>query len=423
MAAILLKDITIDGSLKDILIQGSRISKIGEAGDSVGWEISGDIETMDCSGMVAIPGFVNMHTHSPMSLMRGIEEDVKFQCWLQKIWEGEKNLDHDYVYWATKLACLEMIKTGTTTFNDQYWFFEDSVRAATEMGMRIATGYDVMDKGDPAEAERQKEQCEKKSAPFLGSDNTCLIYEIAFHAIYSVSENMMLWVNDFARKHDLNIHIHLSETLKEVEDCKAAHGGLTPVEYLDRLGILSDRVLAAHTLWVSPSDIEILAKRGVHCIHNINSNAKLASGYRFPYNELRDAGVNVCIGTDGCASSNNLDIQEAMKTSALFQKAWRDDPSALPIPELMNMATVNGAKALRLDAGRIEEGAVADMSIVDTDNSFFLSHGSFLANFVYSAHSDCIDSVICNGKFLMRHREVEGEKEILKEARRVLSKI
>ena len=316
-----------------------------------------------------------------------------------------------------------MIKTGTTTFNDQYWFFEDSVRAATEMGMRIATGYDVMDKGDPAEAERQKEQCEVKSAPFLGSDNPCLIYEIAFHAIYSVSENMMLWVNDFARKHDLNIHIHLSETLKEVEDCKAAHGGLTPVEYLDRLGILSDRVLAAHTLWVSPSDIEILAKRGVHCIHNINSNAKLASGYRFPYNELRDAGVNVCIGTDGCASSNNLDIQEAMKTSALFQKAWRDDPSALPIPELMNMATVNGAKALRLDAGRIEEGAVADISIVDTDNSFFLSHGSFLANFVYSAHSDCIDSVICNGKFLMRHREVEGEKEILKEARRVLSKI
>ena len=159
MAAILLKDITIDGSLKDILIQGSRISKIGEAGDSVGWEIYGDIETMDCSGMVAIPGFVNMHTHSPMSLMRGIEEDVKFQCWLQKIWEVEKNLDHDYVYWATKLACLEMIKTGTTTFNDQYWFFEDSVRAATEMGMRIATGYDVMDKGDPAEAERQKEQC------------------------------------------------------------------------------------------------------------------------------------------------------------------------------------------------------------------------------------------------------------------------
>ena len=423
MAAILLKDITIDGSLKDILIQGSRISKIGEAGDSVGWEIYGDIETMDCSGMVAIPGFVNMHTHSPMSLMRGIEEDVKFQCWLQKIWEVEKNLDHDYVYWATKLACLEMIKTGTTTFNDQYWFFEDSVRAATEMGMRIATGYDVMDKGDPAEAERQKEQCEKKSAPFLGSGNPCLIYEIAFHAIYSVSENMMLWVNDFARKHDLNIHIHLSETLKEVEDCKAAHGGLTPVEYLDRLGILSDRVLAAHTLWVSPSDIEILAKRGVHCIHNINSNAKLASGYRFPYNELRDAGVNVCIGTDGCASSNNLDIQEAMKTSALFQKAWRDDPSALPIPELMNMATVNGAKALRLDAGRIEEGAVADISIVDTDNSFFLSHGSFLANFVYSAHSDCIDSVICNGKFLMRPREVEGEKEILKDARRVLSKI
>ena len=424
MAAILLRDICADDVRKDILIQNGLIRRIEPAGAAKQWEIAGDIEVMDCSGKVAVPGFVNMHTHSPMSLMRGIGEDMVFQDWLDRIWKVEDRLDKEYVYWATKVACLEMIRTGTTTFNDQYWFFDTSVKAAREMGMRIATGYDIMDKGDRGECERQKEQCMAKSEPFIkenGRDG--LIYNLAFHAIYSVSEDMMLWAAEYARKHGLNLHIHLCETRREVEDCKATHGGLTPVEYLDRLGILSPRLLAAHTLWVTPHDIELLAAHGVHCIHNINSNTKLASGYRFMYNEMRDAGINVCLGTDGCASSNNLDMLEAMKTSAIFQKAWRDDPSALPLDELLDMATVNGARALRFDGGRIAEGAVADISIIDTDNTFFLSPGPFLANFVYSAHSDCIDSVICDGKFLMRHREIPGEKEIISEARKVLAKI
>ena len=424
MAAILLRDICADDVRKDILIQNGLIRRIEPAGAAKQWDIAGDIEVMDCSGKVAVPGFVNMHTHSPMSLMRGIGEDMVFQDWLDRIWKVEDRLDKEYVYWATKVACLEMIRTGTTTFNDQYWFFDTSVKAAREMGMRIATGYDIMDKGDRGECERQKEQCMAKSEPFIkenGRDG--LIYNLAFHAIYSVSEDMMLWAAEYARKHELNLHIHLCETRREVEDCKAAHGGLTPVEYLDRLGILSPRLLAAHTLWVTPHDIELLAAHGVHCIHNINSNTKLASGYRFMYNEMRDAGINVCLGTDGCASSNNLDMLEAMKTSAIFQKAWRDDPSALPLDELLDMATVNGARALRFDGGRIAEGAVADISIIDTDNTFFLSPGPFLANFVYSAHSDCIDSVICDGKFLMRHREIPGEKEIISEARKVLAKI
>jgi 5-methylthioadenosine/S-adenosylhomocysteine deaminase len=355
--------------------------------------------------------------------MRGIGEDMVFHQWLDKIWKVEEHLDHEFVYWGTKVACLEMIRTGTTTFNDQYWFFDSSVRAAREMGLRIATGYDVMDKGSAVEAERQKEQCIAKSEAFLGSKDPGHIYELAFHAVYSVSEEMIRWTADLAEKYDVPLHIHLCETRKEVEDCKAAHGGLTPVEYLDSLGVLSPRLLAAHTLWLTPRDIELLAARGVHCIHNINSNTKLASGYRFLYNEMRDAGINLCLGTDGCASSNNLDMLEAMKIAALFQKAWRDDPSALPLPELLDMATVNGARALRIDSGRIEEGAIADLILVDTDNTFFLSPGPFLANLVYSAHSDCIDSVICDGRFLMRHREIPGEQEILTEARKVLAKI
>jgi 5-methylthioadenosine/S-adenosylhomocysteine deaminase len=155
----------------------------------------------------------------------------------------------------------------------------------------------------------------------------------------------------------------------------------------------------------------------------VNSNLKLASGYRFRYNELKAAGANVCIGTDGCGSSNNLDILEAMKTAAIVQKAWRDDPSAMPLEELAAMASTNAAKALGINAGRIQEGMLADLIIVDIDGYEFLSPASFLANFVYSAHSNCIDSVICNGKFIMRGRVVEGEKDIIDNARKQMNRL
>ena len=423
MGAILLRNITIADSPKDVLIRKGRLERIEPAGSSVLWDLAGDIEIMDCTGKVAVPGFINMHTHAAMSLMRGIGEDMVFQDWISRIWEVEENIDEEYVYLATKVACVEMIRTGTTTFNDQYWHFDASRKAAEELGVRIATGYDILDRFDPATSARMREECIASTEAALSGWKGESIYQLAFHAIYTVSEEMIVWASDYARKHSLNLHIHLSETRKEVEDCKAAHGGLTPVEYLDSLGVLGPEIIAAHTLWLTPHDVEILASRGVNCVHNINSNSKLSSGYRFLYNELRDAGANICIGTDGCASSNNLDMLEAMKTSAIFQKAWRDDPSALPLPELLDMATVNAAKALKLDSGRLEEGAIADLNIVDTDNSFFLSPAPFLANLVYSAHSDCIDSVICGGKFLMRHREVPGEHEILAEARKAIAKL
>ena len=249
------------------------------------------------------------------------------------------------------------------------------------------------------------------------------LFAIAVHAIYSVRKDMIVWASQFARERGLKVHMHVSETQKEIEDCKAQHGGMSPVEYLDSLGVLGPDMIAAHTLWLSENDIRILGERGVTCVHNVNSNLKLASGYRFLYNELRDAGANICLGTDGCASSNNLDMLETMKTSAMIQKAWRGDPSAMPIGEIMDMATVNGGKALGLDIGRIAEGALADILIIDTDSYNFLSPGSFEANLIYSAHSDCIDSVICNGKFVMRNRVVSGEKEILAEANKVLSNL
>ena len=419
---IVLKDILVDGEICNIHIDGNRIGKIERAADCISLPDGPDTEVVDCRGKAAMPGLVNMHTHAGMALMRGIGEDISFHEWLDRIWVVEENLTEDYVYHATKVACLEMIKTGTTTFNDQYWYMPAAYKAASEMGIRAALSYVVCDRNDPEESERQKEQC-RQMFEISRSWNDTSLFMISVHAIYSVREPMILWACDFARSNGLKIHIHVSETLKEVEDCKAAHGGMSPVEYLDSLGVLGPDVIAAHTLWLSDKDIEILGRRGVTCVHNINSNLKLASGYRFRYNELRDAGANVCLGTDGCASSNNLDMLETMKTAAMVQKAWREDPSAMPLGELISMSTVNAGKALGMDVGRIEEGALADILIVDTENYNFLSPGSFEANLIYSAHSDCIDSVICNGRFVMKDRKVEGEKEILAKAREVFNNI
>ena len=421
MGKIILGNIVNGGTASDILIENGRISRISAADTQSDAYARHDdsTEVVDCTGKVAVPGFVNMHTHAGMSMMRGVGEDIAFHEWLDRIWKIEADITPDYVYHATRMACLEMIKTGTTTFNDHYWYSPMAQKAAAELGLRSVHAYVICDKNDPEEAERQKIQCQEmydisRNWPSNAS------FAIAIHAIYSVSEPMILWATDFARSHGLKIHIHVSETRKEVADCKAEHGGLSPVEYLDRLGVLGPDVIAAHTLWVSEKDIEILGKRGVNCVHNVNSNLKLASGYRFLYNELRDAGANICLGTDGCASSNNLDMLETIKTSAMIQKAWRDDPTAMPLDELMQMSSANAGKALGLNIGKIEEGALADILIIDTDNYSFMSPGTFEANLIYSAHSDCIESVICDGRFIMRDRVVPLEKEILREAEKYI---
>ncbi len=423
MGKILLKNIVIEGVASNLLIDGNRIAEVFSV-DAPMPEFSEceDVIITDCGGRSAVPGFVNMHTHAGMSMMRGVGEDISFHEWIDRIWEIESKIDEEWVYHATKVACLEMIKTGTTTFNDHYWHMPMAHKAAIEMGLRPVLAYVICDRNDPQESERQKKQCVEMYEEALSWKDHSL-FVIAIHAIYSVREEMIVWAAEFARRHGLKIHIHVSETRKEVDDCMAQHGGMSPVEYLDSLGVLGPDVIAAHTLWLSENDVRILGERGVTCVHNVNSNLKLSSGYRFLYNELRDAGANICLGTDGCASSNNLDMLETMKTSAMIQKAWRNDPSAMPLNEIMAMATSNGGKALGLDVGKIEKGALADILIVDTDNYNFLSPGTFEANLIYSAHSDCIDSVICDGKFIMQGRVVPGEKEILEEAKKMLSKL
>lgn len=416
MGSILLKNIFVKDKPADILIEGNRIAGVFSAG---GASEAGVGEIVDCTGKAAIPGFVNMHIHAAMVLMRGMGEDISFFEWIKRIWDYESVIDERYVYLATKVACLEMIRTGTTTFNDHYWHVPAAYKAVQEMGLRCNHSYVALDNFDSSKAEEQKQEMIRiyEDSKTWGSRSKL---NLGYHAIYTVSKELMTWITGFARERGLKIQIHLAETQKEYQDCIDEHG-VTPVQYLDSLGLLGPDVIAAHTLWLSPEDIEILGRRGVTCVHNVNSNLKLASGYRFLYSELRDAGANICIGTDGCASSNNLCLLEAMKTSAVVQKAWRNDPTAMPIDELMDCASVNGAKGLGLECGRLEEGALADIAIIDIDNTFFLSPAPMLANLIYSAHSDCVSSLICDGRFLMRDKVIPGEKEIMAEARELLN--
>ena len=312
---ILLQNIQLDGAPVNLFVDGRRIFRILPFPETGG--IAAD-QTVDCTGKAVIPGFVNMHTHAAMALLRGITEDVPLQQWLARIWEMEAKTDKEFIYWGTRLACLEMLRSGTTTFNDQYWFSPYARKAALEMGLRPYISFVVLDRFDPELAELQRRKFETlwersrdwEEMPYLA---------MSVHSIYTVSEKMIRWANGFALEHGMKLHIHVSETEKENIDCRDAHGGLSPTEYLDSLGVLGPHVVAAHSLWLSDHDVELMGKNRVNCVHNINSNAKLASGYRFRYRELADAGANVCLGTDGASSSNNLDMLETMKTSALFQ--------------------------------------------------------------------------------------------------------
>lgn len=429
MRGIIIKGILCEGVKKDIVIEGKYIAKVRNSGDACGKDetdlplIHGtnEYKIIDGAGKAILPGFVNMHTHGAMTLFRGCNEDSSLKEWLGSIWRMEPRLDEELIYWGTKLACLEMIKTGTTTFNDQYWMIDSAVKAVQEMGIRSFNSFVFLENGDDYKAEKLKDECQLmyEASRKWGELSE---FTVAIHAPYTNSEKTMLWVKEFADRHNLLIHTHLSETESELKESISRHG-LSPIAYMDQLGILSPEVIAAHCVWISDEDIKILGRHQVKVVHNINSNLKLASGYKFKYHELKEAGATVCIGTDGCASSNNLDMLEAMKTAALLQKAWRRDPKSMPLNELLDSATKDGAYALRLNSGKIEEGRLADLVIVDIDNYAFTPCHNFMANLIYSANSACVESVICNGVCVMEHREVKGEDEIIRNVNKLYRKL
>ena len=411
-----------DNKQYDIQIEGNRISLIKPSDDNTPIPDKGYL--IDGSGKALFPTFCNTHTHAAMSLFRGYGDDMPLEQWLtQKIWPNEANLDDEIVYWGSKLAMLEMIKSGTTCFNDMYFFSDATARAAEEMGVRACLNFTFFDHFNDDSAQQVRRAMENFACKVSERRHSDLVqWGIAPHAVYTVSGPTLRWAKDFAREHGMRYHIHAAETPTEVTNAQRDLG-YSPISYLNRLGVLDSDTILAHSLWLDNEEIRMVGEQHCTVVHNPNSNLKLASGHVFKYNELRDAGANVTLGTDGCSSSNNLDMIEATKTMSLLQKGWRQDPTALPASEALQVATANGFKALGLNAGSIEVGLLADIMLVDLDNIAFVPNNNSLSNLIYAAHGDCVDTVICNGQILMVHRYVDGEYDIIKNARRVVKKL
>ena len=412
--AILIKNVLLEGKKRNIYIKGNLIAAISEAGNNKEAEF-----VIDGKDKAAIPGLFNAHIHAAMTLLRGYADDMQLQEWLStKIWPIEERMTEEDVYWGTKLACLEMIKSGTVFFNDMYWHWRGSVRAVMESGIRAALSAVFIDGFDEG---RAKEQMKRNETLYEESKNLPerIIFMLGPHAIYTVSEESLCWVRDFAEEHDLLVHIHLSETEREVRECVEVYG-MRPVEFLDSIGFLSPRTIAPHCVHLSRKEIEILKKRDVKIVHTPVSNMKLASG-RMPYEELKWAGLssNIALGTDGCASNNNLDMFEEMKIASLFQKAFSGDTTSMPAEEAFALATRNAAKMFRLNSGTIAKGKLADVVLLDLKQVNLVPNHNLISNIVYSANGSCVDTVICDGRILMEDRKVEGEEKIKEKAERV----
>ncbi len=396
--SILVKNVLLDGQKKDVYIEGNLIKEISEKIDVKASEV------IEGTGKAILPSFYNCHTHAPMSLLKGYADDMKLQEWLkEKIWPVEGKLKGKEVYVGAKLAILEMIKSGTTFFNDMYWYFEEVGRAAEEMGVRGVIAQSFIDGMELRE---------------LPKDSELVKYGYGPHAIYTVGKENLLKIKELAK--DKIIHIHLSETEQEVKDCISKFGK-RPVEYLNDIGFLDENVICAHGVWLNDTEMKILFDKKVTVVYNPVSNQKLSAGI-FPYQKLKDIGVRILLGTDGNASNNNLDLFEEMKIGSLLQKV-NNLPTTLPAVDMYKIATINAAKRFGINAGEIKEGKLADFILVDMKNIGLFPNHNLISNIVYSAHGDCVTHTVCNGKILMKDRKVEGEEKIISEAQEVINSV
>ena len=413
--SILIKNVFIDFHRKDILIRDGLISSIED-------EISFEADyVVNGSGKAVVPSFVNAHTHSAMTLFRGYADDMHLHDWLEnKIWPMEANLTEEDVYWGTRLACIEMIKSGTTHFNDMYWHYNGTARAVMDSGLYAHLSSAFIDLGDDITSNKQiAEQIEIFRQKETYNPN--VTFSLGVHSLYTVSESGLLWARDFANEHSLKIHMHLSETKKEVVEWVNSTG-LRPVEYLDGKNILGPHLIAAHVNWVTDEEIQLLADHDVGVVHCPTSNMKLASGV-FPFQRIKDAGIRIGLATDGAASNNNVDMLDEMKIAALLQKSVTGDPTKLSADEVFYMGTEGSASLLDLNMGRIGVGKSADMILVDLRNIHLIPNHHLIANLVYSAHSGCIDTTIARGKILMEDGVVEGEEEVIEQFSRCVERL
>ena len=370
---------------------------------------------INAQGCVVMPGLVNTHCHVGMTLFRGYADDLPLKMWLEeRIWPAESQTTEDDIYRGSLLGCLEMIRSGTTAFADMYFHMSRTAHVVEEAGLRAALSYGMIDFGDTAKADAELQEGISFCRDWNGRGDGRITTMYGPHAPNTCSREFLLRVTSQAEMDELACHIHILETQGERDSMTAEHG-MSSVKYLKRLGFLDRDVLAAHCVWVTQEDIRILSDSGVHVSHNPVSNMKLGSGIA-PVAEMLSAGVRVSLGTDGCASNNNLDMFEEMKTAALLQKVKAKDPSVLPARQVLEMGTVNGAKALGLNSGILKAGFNADLILIDMKQAHLTPVFDVPSHLVYAASGRDVRTTIVNGTVLMEDGSIVGldEERILR---------
>jgi len=422
--------VTMDGARRviehgAIAIKAGRIEAIGRAGDIA--QRYAAREVINATGKVVVPGLINGHTHVPMTLFRGLADDLDLQEWLTKyIFPAEaKNVTEEFVRVGTRLGLAEMIRAGTTTYCDMY-YFEDAIADETsKAGMRAVLGetvidFAVADNKTNAEAMTYVERFVKK-----WQGNALIVPAIAPHAPYTVSEEHLKAVRAFSDRTGAPIVTHISETKREVDDSIKAKGA-SPIDYLNRIGFLNNRVIAAHVVWPTEEERGLLKKLGVGIVHNPQSNMKLASGVA-PVPEMLKEDLPVGLGTDGAASNNDLNLWEEMDTAAKLHKLISKDPKVVSAAEAFEMATIRGARALHLEKeiGSIEKGKRADLVIVDLDDLNQTPYYNIYSDLVYATKAADVRTVIIEGRVVMRDRRLLtlNEETIKADARRYRERI
>ncbi len=370
-------------------------------------------EVIDATGMLLSPPMVNGHTHAAMTLFRGFGDDMPLMEWLrEKIWPAEAKLEPEDAYWGTRLACIEMIRAGTTRFLDMYWYAPDVARAVADSGMRAVVSPVLIDQLDPAKGVEMREQV-LDWLDRIDDAGERVEAGVGPHAIYTLSGESLAWLAEVAAEREITLQIHLSETEQEVADCLERHGK-RPAAYLDELGSLGPRTVLAHGVWLDEAELELIAERGATVVANPAANLKLAVGGVLPYPAAARAGVALGLGTDGVSSNSNLDSFEEVKLFALTQKQASGDSATLPAGEALAIA--RGRRSPALGGTPLEAGQPADFLLLRGHDPE-LSAGDLDADLVYAAGGAIVDTTVVAGEVLMRARQVEDAEDAVAEVR------
>ncbi len=360
---------------------------------------------IDCKGKVVMPGLCNSHTHVSMSLLRNYANDLPLFQWLsEKIWPIEDKFNENHVYWGSMLSIAEMIKSGTTSFSDMYFFMEEVAKAVDETGVRGVLSRGMM--GESAKGDQRFDELRSLYKNYNGAANGRITVMAGPHAPYTCSDEYLKSVMDIASELNVPIHIHLSESRGEVEESIKKYGK-SPIEHMEELGLFKFKTLAAHCVHLSDNDINILKSNNVSVANNPGSNLKLGNGFA-PVKKLLDKGVNVALGTDGASSNNNQNMFEEMNLASIINKAVCEDTTVVPAIKAIEMGTVNGALAMNLNnVGAVEAGKKADLIVVDFNKPHLYPNLDMVSSIVYSAQGSDVSHVIVNGKVLMDNYELK----------------